>query len=265
MKYADFEAAKNGELLNFIPSKFTLPDPQTGKSAQIQSCVHEEDIKVPQSYCFEFADRLIRLVDTPGFDGSDNDKGIFNSIFNYLSSLEEVHAILVLVKSTMSPITFAFRLLLTELFSRLHRNALPNVFCYTFSRSAFFSPADGFASVQEFLATEMQEVDFNLVQNSNCLFIDNEFYRYLVASKQGFVFSNEQCSIFKDAFEKSSEQALEMLLNIFDFVPHAFTESLKVNNTQKIVHELLDLIFELQMEIKLNKEKIEDNENCFQI
>ena len=122
-----------------------------------------------------------------------------------------MHGICFLIKSTETRKTAFFRYCITELLTHLHKSACNNiVFCFTFSRSSFYGPGDGFATVKSFLDDELKEVGLNLRPKVNCFFIDNEAYRFLVAKKQGFPFAPNQENDYEQSWFNSVAQTTAM-------------------------------------------------------
>lgn len=91
---------------------------------------------------------LVRLIDTPEMvdvRGSDSDKIIANIAC-------EIHGIIILLQPNQTKFSVNLRYCLNELFSRLHRDALKNIFfVFPCARASNFKPRDTVDILRGFL------------------------------------------------------------------------------------------------------------------
>jgi len=253
LKFSTFQEAKTNEFVNLIPSKFTLPHPETGEPLEIVSGtdVNEHMGKVgksatqsPKSYYFELDDWAIRLIDTPGIgdtEGAEIDKKNFEKILIHLNSFTHVHGICFLVKATETRTNVYFRYCITELLTHLNKSACANiVLCFTFSRNSYYGPGEGYSMLKSFLANELPNVSITLKNEINCFYIDNEAYRYLVAYKQNYPFPPNIENSYLESWNKSVEQTNKMWQQIRRVQPHNLRDTISLNNARKLILNLAD-------------------------
>jgi GTPase SAR1 family protein len=137
-------------------------------------------------YPINIGSKTIRLIDTPGIGdtrGVQFDKKNMADILATLNSYEELHGILILLKSNNARLNLTFEFCLKELLTHLHRTAVSNIaFGFTNTRISNYTPGDTFGPLETLLA---QQPDVQLpltMQTSYCF--DSESFRYLAAYKQ---------------------------------------------------------------------------------
>lgn len=228
-----FDEAASSEFVQLIPSSFLLPDPnnlantitiQTGSDPNESGSEGQSRTQDPRGYVFQFGDRLIRLIDTPGIGdtrGMDVDKENFNKILQYLHYYQALHGICILVKANQTRKTVSFRYCITELLAHLHQKACQNiVFCFTYSKSSLFGPGDGFVTLCEFLENDLIDVQLEPTPGENCFFVDNEAFRFLAAKKQSYPFEENHWGMFEESWNESVEQTKSMIEHILSLEPH---------------------------------------------
>lgn len=273
LKYQTFEEAKAEEFVELISSKFTIPHPKTGKPIVIRSGNDDNERQAagasstqsPIAYSFQFEDKLLRIIDTPGMgdtSGVNIDRENFDKILAYLHNYKELHGICFLIKATETRKTAFFRYCITELLTHLHKSACENIiFCFTFSRSSFYGPGDGFSTVKSFLDDDLREVQLKLQPKINCFFIDNEAFRFLVAQKQGFPFAAKQVDDYEQSWRNSVEQSTAMWSYIRSRKPHDLKNTVSLNNARKLILELAEPMVQLQNNITANILHIQNEED----
>jgi len=206
VNYLTFEslddALKSDELHWVIPCSFSTqvmdrsrPD---GKIVQHKITVGERDDEHDGSkgdsatqqtsvYPINIGSKTIRLIDTPGIGdtrGVQFDKKNMADILATLNSYEELHGILILLKSNNARLTIVFEFCVKELLTHLHRTAVNNIaFGFTNTRISNYTPGDTFGPLETLLA-QQPNVQLSLsMQTSYCF--DSESFRYLAAYKQG--------------------------------------------------------------------------------
>lgn len=269
VKFNTIEKAQEQTFVELIPSSFKLAHPdldeefciETGTDLNESTVIGGSRTQGPMAYRFNFSDKIIRLIDTPGMGdtrGLKVDKENFEKILEYLKNYKTLHGIVILIKSNETRNVTAFRYCITELFSRLHRSASENVFfCFTYSRNTFFRAGDGLHMLNNLLNEEFPEAKLILKPKINCFFIDNEAYRFLVAKKAGYPYEDDEIETYNEAWNKSAAQTEQMLSFIIKKNPHNLQSTFKLNMAQNFIAELADPIVQLQKNIYLNICKIE--------
>lgn len=138
-------------------------------------------------YPINIGAKTIRLIDTPGVGdtrGVQFDKKNMADILATLNSYEELHGILILLKSNSARLTITFEFCVKELLTHLHRTAVNNIaFGFTNTRISNYTPGDTFGPLETLLA-QQSEVQLSLSMKTSYCF-DSESFRYLAANKQG--------------------------------------------------------------------------------
>ncbi|KAF5715393.1 hypothetical protein FMUND_6875 [Fusarium mundagurra] len=96
-----------------------------------------------------------RFIDTPGIGdtrGPETDNKNIKDIMNTLKRYEELHGILILVKTNEARLTPTIHFCFEELLSHLHRSAVANVvFGFTHTLISNYAPGDALGPLQSFL------------------------------------------------------------------------------------------------------------------
>lgn len=135
----------------------------------------------------------VRLIDTPGIGdtrGVNFDKNMAD-ILATISNYDELHGILILLKSNAARLTITFQCCVKELLVHLHQSAAENmVFGFTNTRITNYTPGDTFQPLKRLL-NENRDVGLSLSTNTTYCF-DSESFRYLAAAKSGVTMPNKE-------------------------------------------------------------------------
>src|SRR5699024_5498367 len=71
-------------------------------------------------------------------------------------------------------------------------------------------------------------------------------YRFLVAKKEGYPFTQFQEAGFKEAWNSSVKQTEAMLDSIVDLPPHHLSDTVSLNNSRKIIILMAEPIIKLE-------------------
>ncbi|KAM0511189.1 hypothetical protein ACHAPE_010140 [Trichoderma viride] len=274
LTYSTLEEAKEAEkLTSVIPSSFSLQDmDRKDLTSEIQEYVvkfgardDEADGSTGQSatqkssvYPVKIGTKTYRLIDTPGIGdtrGLSYDKENMADILQTISSYEQLHGILVLVKSNNARLTVTFTYCIKELLTHLHRSAAKIMaFGFTNTRISNYAPGDTFKPLKSLL-DKHADIPITLSTSTTYCF-DSESFRYLAAYKQGIPVSNEE--EFRRSWNHSSEEA-HRLINYFASTPsHPVTSTLSLNGTRKLVLELAKPMARIAESIRKNIKLSED-------
>lgn len=106
-------------------------------------------------YPVTIGSQTIRLIDTPGIGdtrGIQFDKANMADILSTLSSYDDLHGILILLKSNNARLTVTFNFCMKELLTHLHRSAATNMaFGFTNTRISGYTPGDTFGPLNTLL------------------------------------------------------------------------------------------------------------------
>ncbi|KAL6873092.1 hypothetical protein J3F83DRAFT_772325 [Trichoderma novae-zelandiae] len=185
-------------------------DGSSGNSATQKSAVYPVTIGA----------KTYRLIDTPGIGdtrGLSYDKENMADILKTISSYDQLHGILVLVKSNNARLTVTFRFCVKELLTHLHRSATKNMaFGFTNTRISNYAPGDTFKPLKALLDGQ-SDIPITLSTATTYCF-DSESFRYLAAYKQGIPMDNEE--EFRRSWDHSSKEAHRLLKYFASTKPH---------------------------------------------
>ncbi|KAH8808796.1 hypothetical protein F5884DRAFT_753313 [Xylogone sp. PMI_703] len=223
-------------------------DGSKGQSATQQTTVHS--IAIGTS--------TVRLIDTPGIGdtrGLDYDRKNMADILATLSSYDEMHGILILLKSNNARLTVQFLYCVKELLTHLHRNAAANmVFGFTNTRISNYTPGDTFKPLQELLASH-PDVGLRLTTHTTYCF-DSESFRYLAARKSNISMDNEED--FRRSWNHSREEAHRLMNHFRSKPPHIVSSTISLNGTRELICELTKPMADISQLIRINIAVCED-------
>ncbi|KAK4446375.1 hypothetical protein QBC34DRAFT_356708 [Podospora aff. communis PSN243] len=203
-------------------------------------------------YPINIGSRTYRLIDTPGVGdtrGPNADRKNMADILATINSYEELHGILILLKSNNSRLTVTFRFCIQELLTHLHRDALNNiVFGFTNTRISNYTPGDTFGPLKTLLE---QHPDINLPLNGDTTYcFDSESFRYLAAQRQGVEMEN--IDSFRRSWKHSSEEANRLINYFRSRQPHLVTNTISLNGTRQLILGLTKPMAEIAQLIQQN-------------
>jgi GTPase SAR1 family protein len=227
-------------------------DGSTGESATQQT----------QVYPVTIGTRTIRLIDTPGIGdtrGLDYDRKNMADILSTLSNYDDLHGILILLKSNNSRLNITFRFCVKELLTHLHRSAAANMaFGFTNTRISNYTPGDTFKPLSALLA-EHPDVGLGLSTGTTYCF-DSESFRFLAAYKNGNEMDNIQD--FRRSWENSKLEANRLLDHFKSRIPHQTKSTISLNSTRELISNLTKPMADISQLISTNiarsKDQIED-------
>lgn len=200
----------------------------------------------------------IRLIDTPGIGdtrGLAYDRKNMADILKTLNSYDELHGVLILVKSNNSRLTVAFSWCLKELLMHLHRSAAKNMaFGFTNTRISNYTPGDTFGTI-ETLLDEHSDVGLSLTTHTTYCF-DSESFRYLAALKNEVFMDNEED--FRRSWKHSREESLRLMDHFRSKQPHLVKSTMSLNGTRELISLLTKPMAEISQLIRTNIALCED-------
>jgi GTP-binding protein EngB required for normal cell division len=223
VRFESFDKAKEASkaYLEFaVPCSFSFNrlDPSNPygdfKSVKIQVGPQDDDTERDGSnggsatqktsvYPMRYRNTTYRLIDTPGIGdtrGPEQDKINMRGILDALSKYQEVHGILILLKTDQSRLTATFRFCFEELLSHIHRSAVTNVaFGFTHARNSDYLPGQSLGPLHRLL-TKHTDVNFTLNPSTAYCF-DAESFRYLAAYHQGVNAGGDR--VYRESWDNS--------------------------------------------------------------
>lgn len=194
----------------------------------------------------------IRLIDTPGIGDT---RGIaygrkkMTDILQTLSNYDELHGILILLKSNSARLTISFIYCLKELLKHLHRSAASNmVFGFTNTCISNYTPGDTYGPLKALLG-EHPDVGLSLTTHTTYCF-DSESFRYLAAYKNNVFLDNEED--FRRSWQHSRMEALRLVKNFNSKPPHSVNSTLSLSGARELISELTKPMAEISQTIRAN-------------
>jgi GTPase SAR1 family protein len=202
-----------------------------------------------------------RLIDTPGIGdtrGIQFDQQNVSDILTTLSSYDDLHGILILLKSNNARLTAQFAYCVKDLLTHLHRNAAANiVFGFTNTRISNYTPGDTFGPLQALLE---QHPDVGLsLSNATTYCFDSESFRYLAAykSKRKVIMDNKED--FCRSWKHSRDEAWRMLSHFQSKPPHPVKSTISLNGTRELICQLTKPMADISQLIRTNMAMCEDD------
>ncbi|XP_037024786.1 uncharacterized protein LOC119066418 [Bradysia coprophila] len=248
------EATDVNEILCLVPTKFVLLDENCkervvsiGSSKNEETRAGQACTQYPTSHLVTIGNERIRIIDTPGIGdprGVEQDKINVDNILRFVSGLEEIHGICLLLKPNNARLTTFFKFCVKEILAHLHKSSVHNLlFCFTNTRSTFYKPGDTYPALKELLA----EINANLSKKSRgkaceivlasetmfCL--DNEAFRFLCARRNNIDFTPEDFQNFSLSWDKSAVETQRMLNFIKCRKPHKVNDTMSINDARNTI------------------------------
>ena len=251
-----------------VPTLFTITDNNcaeyevsTGTYPNERTGQGQSATQHPTAYVFSTGNGRLRLIDTPGIGdtrGIVQDKDNFQAILNHVGKLDVLHGICVLLKPNDARLHVMFKNCINELLKNLHRDACRNiVFCFTNSRSTFYSPGDTIASLKALL----NATDVDITLNRDTIYcIDNEAVRYLaaVATRSPVTFDNNQRHHFSESWSKSARETGRLVERFASLGPHLVKNTLSINDVRQMIVGLTRPLVDITVDIRRTVDAIDD-------
>lgn len=203
-----------------IPTKFTIIDDQFNERI-IQESSNDNESNVAgesatlgtKSYVVQVPkyNRSLRLIDTPGIGdtcGILQDEKNQRNIINYLSTIDYINAICVLLKPNQARCTIQFQYCISQLLLYLHKTAVDNIlFVFTHTSCTFFNPGETIHPLRKMLKEIEEQQNIKVtISKENSFSVDNESFHYLLARKHNIVLGNEK--VFSNSFAHTRTEFL---------------------------------------------------------
>lgn len=255
LTYDTLDEAKSADTLEaIIPCKFTtqiMDRSQPDKPIEeVKICVGDRDDEQDGSmgesatqqtavYPIIVGNRTIRLIDTPGIGdtrGHSFDKKNMADILDTLKSYDELHGILLLVKSNNARLTVTFNFCVKELLVHLHRSATENMaFAFTNTRISNYTPGDTYGPLTALLKKHADAGLSLKIPTTYCF--DSESFRYLAAFKQGHPLANEDD--FRRSWVHSRDESHRLVEYFSTRTPHQIKNTVSLHGARQAIADLI--------------------------
>ncbi|EEU42912.1 uncharacterized protein NECHADRAFT_47318 [Fusarium vanettenii 77-13-4] len=196
-------------------------------------------------YAITVGTKRYRLFDTPGIGdtrGSNHDNENIANMMKMLSNYQDIHGILILLKSNSSRLNVMFRFCIKELLAHLHLSAVSNVvFGFTNTRVSEYTAGDVFGPLKKLLG-EHDYLHLNLTTSTTYCF-DSESFRYLAAYSQGITLPNEEG--MRNSWEHSKNETQRLVQYLESRTPHDVNSTLSMNGARRQVEQLMKPMSEI--------------------
>jgi GTPase SAR1 family protein len=192
----------------------------------------------------------VRLIDTPGMGdtrGVDVDKKNMADVLDTLSGYEEVHGILILLKSNAARMTVTFTYCIEELLTHLHQNAAKSMaFGFTNTRISGYTPGDTYGPLTKLLREHPQIGVTLSIPTTYCF--DSESFRYLAAHKSGVTLENKED--YDRSWDHSRRESVRLIEHFKGNPPHQVKSTLSLNGARQIISELTKPLADISQAIR---------------
>lgn len=200
----------------------------------------------------------VRLIDTPGIGdtrGLEYDRKNMSDIIDTLGSYDELHGVLILLKSNSARLTPTFSFCIKELLRNLHRDAARNMaFGFTNTRISNYTPGDTLGPLEQLLE---EHPDVGLSTSTNAMYcFDSESFRYLAAYKNNFIMPNEED--FRRSWTHSKDEANRLLNHFQSRKPHMIKNTTSLHGTRELISMLTYPMADISQTIRTNIALCED-------
>ncbi|XP_063922638.1 uncharacterized protein LOC135137028 [Zophobas morio] len=240
--------------LMLIPTRITVYDASsmedrsltTGFDKNEKQDVGSSATQGVKTYLFplEGENLLLRFIDTPGIGdtaGPDKDDQNCEGILSYLSQLNKINAICLLMKPTNDRNTVLFSYCVRRLLSQLHKSACDNVvFLFTNTKGTDYRPGATFTllkSLVEEIETRPPFVKIPINKN-NVFCLDNESFKHLLALDYGVEVNARTLESCKTSWQISCEEILRFINYVQNLPPHNVKQTISVNETREFILKL---------------------------
>ncbi|CAD6199156.1 unnamed protein product [Caenorhabditis auriculariae] len=269
--FTHYDQNRTKTTVHVLPTT-TDPNGQNRSNENLMSS-GESATQEPKDYIFEYdqngTKKEIRIIDTPGIGdtrGIEQDRKNFNKIMQFLSCIDELHAILILMKPNQARLDLTFKFCVDELLVHLHKDAAKNIFfCFTNTRASHYEPGESLGALRTHLKSlDTRDVHIPLEQNYFCY--DNECFRYLCAKSRGLPMTEREETENSESWDKAFSETKRLFERVAKTKVHKMSETLCLNNTRTATICLSRPLVEI-MKLQISnsaliEKKIQEVENC---
>ncbi|KAH7173325.1 uncharacterized protein B0J16DRAFT_311119 [Fusarium flagelliforme] len=198
-----------------------------------------------------------RIFDTPGIGdtrGPEQDKENVRGIMALLRNYEELHGILILLRSSETRLTERFEFCFQELLTYLSREAVLNIaFGFTHTMGSGYRPGDCYP----ILKRKLQDLKVNFDLGSQTAYsFDADSFRYLAALYRKVEVSDD--SRYCESWDRSKMEALRFLYHVGTLKPHDVAQTTSMEEARRAVEQLLVPMVQVSQGVQKNIELVAD-------
>jgi GTP-binding protein EngB required for normal cell division len=209
----------------------------------------------PKAYVFEWGDTFVRLIDTPGIGDTRSkkqDKKNFDLILKYLTTLEDLHGVCILLKSNKSQLKVIYKLCIKELLASLHESASENiVFCFTKTGGTSYRQGETWPALRKLLADKKVNIDLSM---HTLYSMDNDSFCDI---HKGVKFDEDARIKNSEIWLKSVAETNRMLNHIAALKPQ---DIISKHSVGKVITNITKPIDEIEKKLDTSAAVVEDLE-----
>ncbi|KAM9995497.1 hypothetical protein ACTFIY_001691 [Dictyostelium cf. discoideum] len=220
---------------NFVvgKSKYLSQEHKDGESVTVK----------PKRYVIDMGNnKTMTILDTPGVAdtrGCKQDDLNFEVILKELSEFEELHGILILLRSTDNRIDTMYKYCINELLHHLHYSAKNNIFfCFTNTRGSMYRAGPALTLLKTHLESMVNHTDVKLETTGRVFNFENEAFNVLASKLNGANFSEEDLEVYSHSWKRSSSEATKLMNTILSTPPHRVKDTECINNTREMIRKM---------------------------
>jgi predicted GTPase len=193
----------------------------------------------------------IRFIDTPGIGdtrGVECDQKNMSDILSVLSSYDDIHGILILVKPNHARLSITFQYCVEQILTHLHHSASQNiVFGFTNTRISNYTPGDTFGPLKQLLDRYPNTGLQLTARNTYCF--DSESFRYLAATKSGVTIPEKD--IFSRGWKQSRQEIIRLITYMWSMPPHRVKHTISWNQARELIMGLTMPMVDISQTIRV--------------
>ncbi|XP_063922508.1 uncharacterized protein LOC135136942 [Zophobas morio] len=194
---------------------------------------------------------LLRFIDTPGLGdtaGPDKDDKHCEAILSYLSQLDKINAICLVMKPLNDRNTVHFSYCVRRILSQLHKSACDNlIFLFTNTKGSDYTPGSTFALLKEMkaeLASKPPFVNIPLEKN-NVFCLDNECFKHLLALNFKIELFSRTLESCVTSWQISCEEIVRFIRYVQNLPAHNVKRTISINETKELILKLSKPLFDI--------------------
>lgn len=272
LTYATMTDAKIGKVKSVMPSSFevlgtkvSVGEEHTEEEDQenlVGSSVGASCTNFPKEYPFlihNAADTnknyIINLIDTPGIGdtrGEKKDLENMDNVVKHISTYEELHAIVFLLKPDQIRMNLVFKYCIEELLMNLSKDAQKNIaFLFTNSRSTFYECGATLPILKE----KLKELKSTISTEPDNLFcLDSESFRYLAALAQGVLKEGdaEREKDYERSWNRSVDTCKRLIKSLKSRPPVSMKHIKKLQDARRMIYNMSKPLQNIQDKLNTN-------------
>ena len=228
----------------------------------------QSSTQAPKTYRIGFDNAVYNFIDVPGCAdtrGIQQDEENSKLIIQAISQYEDLHMILIFMRSCDSRLTIQTTYCLNEALAKLHVDNKNQIgFVITHSRSAEYQAGDAVEAIKAFLENLQNRKNIVIkANNSNVYPVDHIAFRAVVGIQQRPELRDEvNLETLQDSWQESRRYVIKLLQDIRDRVPCKTLKPRAVNEARATILCLMEPLAITTNTIEANRGRLEEDEDA---